>query len=150
MSSSEGSGSVRSFLARVLVILVFSGILAFFHFLILGQPGIFSASALSHVQWIEEKEAISLKDTLWVDARTRSDYEKAHKENAVLLNLEEWDGLLPLFLDAWKSGQPIVVYCSPGNCGNSQEVAARLAEAMPDGKIFVLKGGWAPAPFKVP
>jgi len=88
------------------------------------------------------EEAQALPKVQWVDARSRKEYEQGHKEGAVLLNAEEWDALLPGFLDSWEPGGTIVVYCASPSCGNSHEVARRLAEAMPEETILVVKGGW--------
>jgi len=79
---------------------------------------------------------------LWVDARPRTDFEQAHIPGALLLNSEEWEGLLDPFLDQWKPGQTVVVYCSSSECERSKEVAERLHTEVQIPKVYVLKGGW--------
>lgn len=78
----------------------------------------------------------------WVDARVRARFEAGHIPGAVLLNEEEWDTLLPAFLDAWNPDQTIVVYCDGGGCEASHHVADRLRDQLALKSVFVLKGGW--------
>lgn len=78
---------------------------------------------------------------LWIDARSRADYERAHIPGAVLLNEDEWDFCLPEVLAAWQPGQRIIVYCGGGGCRASESVARRL-KAIDLTPVFVLDGGW--------
>jgi rhodanese-related sulfurtransferase len=78
---------------------------------------------------------------LWVDARSLEDYQRGHIPGAVSLNLEDWDQLFPRFLDNWRAGKQIVVYCSSRECDLSEAVAARLRASKIE-PAFVLKGGW--------
>ncbi|MDQ3624233.1 MAG: rhodanese-like domain-containing protein [Verrucomicrobiota bacterium] len=80
---------------------------------------------------------------LWVDARPRARFEREHIPGAVLLNEDEWEQLVPGFLDAWNPEQTIVVYCDGGECDASHAVGRRLKEELKlDNSIWVLKGGW--------
>ncbi len=78
---------------------------------------------------------------LWVDARSRADYERAHIAGAILLNEDEWDFCLPELLDTWQPGQRIIVYCGGGGCRASESVARRL-KSINLTPVFVLDGGW--------
>lgn len=80
---------------------------------------------------------------LWVDARTRARYDREHIPGAILLNEDEWERLVPAFLDAWDPAQTIVVYCDRGDCDASRAVVRRLRQELQlDNSIWVLKGGW--------
>ncbi|RYD65245.1 MAG: hypothetical protein EOP84_32090 [Verrucomicrobiaceae bacterium] len=79
---------------------------------------------------------------LWVDARPRARYEAGHIENAVLLNLDEWEELVPKFLDQWDPEKAVVVYCDGGSCEASHEVAERLKSDFQIPVVYVLKGGY--------
>jgi len=81
-------------------------------------------------------------DILWVDARPRTDFERAHIPGAVNLNEDEWEQLLDGFLDAWKRNFRVVVYCSSASCDASHEVAKRIKSETPITDVYVLKGGW--------
>jgi len=85
---------------------------------------------------------------LWVDARSRAKYEKAHIPDAVLLNEDEWNSLVHTFLDAWDPDVPVVVYCDGGSCDASHAIAERLRTEFKIEKVFVLKGGWEAWPGK--
>ncbi len=82
------------------------------------------------------------RPVLWIDARSRSEFDQGHIPGAVLLNEDHWDDLLPMVLEAWMPGQPLVIYCGSEECRASRQVAERLrVEAgLPD--VHVLKGGW--------
>lgn len=86
--------------------------------------------------------ALEWKDAFWVDARPRREYETEHVPGALLLNEDEWNALLPDFLDIWQEDRPIVVYCSSLSCEASHAVAERMRRELALPKVFVLKGGW--------
>ncbi len=81
-------------------------------------------------------------EPLWVDARSGADFASDHIPRAALLNEDDWDSLLPAFLEAWKPGLKTVVYCSSFQCNASSAVAARLREELGLEEVYVLKGGW--------
>jgi rhodanese-related sulfurtransferase len=77
----------------------------------------------------------------WVDARPRDKFNAGHLPGAILLNEDEWNKLVPAFLDAWDPDRPTVVYCDGGSCEASHAVAKRLREELKIGDVHVLKGG---------
>lgn len=79
---------------------------------------------------------------LWIDARSRANFEQEHIPTALPLNFQEWDKELDAVLDAWKSERPTVVYCGGGDCDASLEVAMRLKRDAQINNIYILKGGW--------
>ena len=79
---------------------------------------------------------------LWLDARPATDYERAHIPEALPLNEDRWDALLPAVLDAWNEDGVIVVYCSSLSCQTSREVARRLRDEVGLPRVYVLQGGW--------
>lgn len=85
------------------------------------------------------------ESAIWLDARSRSDYEAAHVPGALLLNEDEWHELLEDFimLESERPGAPIVVYCDSRECGASKDVAERLrGEEFRFQNVHVLHGGW--------
>jgi rhodanese-related sulfurtransferase len=82
-------------------------------------------------------------EVLWLDARPRHAYAKAHIPGALLLNEQERDTLLFEHIDKLQdTTKPIVVYCDGHACQASRKIAAYLRERMPGAEIYVLKGGW--------
>jgi rhodanese-related sulfurtransferase len=79
---------------------------------------------------------------LWIDARPDAQFAQAHIPNALPLNEDRWNELLPAVLSAWSPEKKIVVYCSSQSCGSSREVARRLREEDGLRNVFVLEGGW--------
>ena len=83
-------------------------------------------------------------DAIWIDARPEADFEREHVPDAILLNEDRWNELLPQFLQQrWSPEKKIVVYCSAESCNLAGDVARRLREeAKLPNQIRVLKGGW--------
>jgi len=83
-------------------------------------------------------------DAIWIDARPEADFERDHVPDAILLNEDRWNELLPQLLqDRWSPEKKIVVYCSAESCNLAGDVARRLREeAKLPNQIRVLKGGW--------
>jgi rhodanese-related sulfurtransferase len=80
----------------------------------------------------------------WRPARSaprRDKFNAGHLPGAILLNEDEWNKLVPAFLDAWDPDRPTVVYCDGGSCEASHAVAKRLREELKIGDVHVLKGG---------
>ena len=78
----------------------------------------------------------------WVDGRSRAKFDEGHIPGAVLLNEDEWDRLVPAFLEAWEPEKIIVVYCDGGSCDASHAVARRLREDLKLENVRVLIGDW--------
>lgn len=80
-------------------------------------------------------------NVLLVDARPRREFEADALPGAILLNEDEWNALIPAFLNAWDPDKPIVVYCGGGGCQASKAVAARLKTELQLENVHVLRGG---------
>ena len=81
-------------------------------------------------------------NAIWVDARPDDEFARDHVPNALSLNEDRWNELLPQFLAAWSPGKKIIVYCSSVGCNASREVARRLRKEAQLPDVYVLKGGW--------
>jgi rhodanese-related sulfurtransferase len=83
-------------------------------------------------------------DAIWIDARPEAEFEGGHVPDAVLLNEDRWNELLPQFLqERWSPEKKLVVYCSAESCNLAGDVARRLREeAKLPNQIRVLRGGW--------
>lgn len=79
---------------------------------------------------------------LWIDARKRAAFEAAHVPEALLLNEDTWEELLPSVIERWRPDTLIVVYCDSAECDASEAVANRLRRELGTGKVYVLNGGW--------
>jgi 3-mercaptopyruvate sulfurtransferase SseA len=97
----------------------------------LKQPGVISLEAV-------DTEA----KVLWVDARSREDFEAGHVPGARMLNEDAWDELLPGVLNAWEEGMLVVVYCGSSGCQTSRQIVQRLREEVGLEDVVALKGGW--------
>lgn len=95
------------------------------------EPG--EVRAAEAKAWATEK--------VWVDTRSRAKFERKKIPGAVLLNAEEWDALVPQFLDAWAPDRAVIVY-GDRNSDSAAGVAHRLREELKIGNVWVLHGGF--------
>ena len=79
---------------------------------------------------------------IWVDARPEKEYHERHVPGAISLDETRWEELLPEFMQAWRPGARVVVYCDSRKCDASREVAVRLRHELQIDNVFVLQGGW--------
>jgi rhodanese-related sulfurtransferase len=79
---------------------------------------------------------------IWVDARPDDEFARDHVPDAISLNEDRWNELLPQFLAAWSPEKKVVVYCSAQSCDLAREVAERLRKEAQLPDVFVLNGGW--------
>lgn len=81
-------------------------------------------------------------NAIWVDARPDEEFARDHVPNALLLNEDRWNDLLPSFLEKWSPEKKVIIYCSSQSCNASREVARRLRDEARLKNVFVLQGGW--------
>lgn len=79
---------------------------------------------------------------LWIDARPDAQFEAGHIPDAIPLNEDRWNELLPQTMTAWSPEKRLVVYCSSQSCGLSHEVGRRLRDEAGLKNVYVLHGGW--------
>jgi len=103
----------------------------------------------SDIQWsltVEQAKKLirSGEPVLWIDARSRREFEKGHLADAILLNTDEWGDLMYQHQNRLQKamGHPIIVYCDGSGCQKSKEIAERLRELLGLDPVFVLKGKW--------
>lgn len=113
------------------------------------RPAWYSVEDTSGIRWslsVEQAEKLSdnAGDILWIDARSRSDYENRHVSNAILLNTVEWGDLMFKHQNTLQDamGKPVVVYCDGSSCEKSAVIATRLRELLGLDPVYVLKGDW--------
>lgn len=87
-------------------------------------------------------QARNSADAIWIDARPQGEFEREHVPDALLLNEDRWNELLPQVLAIWAPEKRIIVYCSSESCGSSREIAHRLRKEAGLTNVFVLEGGW--------
>lgn len=66
--------------------------------------------------------------TVILDARSAEEYELGHVAGALSLPLDRFDAGYPKLAERLKQAQMIVIYCSGGSCGTSEELAKKLGE----------------------
>lgn len=88
-------------------------------------------------------DVLEWENVIWIDARSRAEYEAAHIPGALLLNEDEWEALFSDFLGSWDPDHRVVVYCGGSRCQLSKKVAERLRADLDSENIYVLKGGWS-------
>jgi rhodanese-related sulfurtransferase len=82
---------------------------------------------------------------VWVDARSRADWQKNGLPGSVLWNLDPAEDM-----QAFEGGVAlrvvetprVIVYCGDENCGVSRQVAERIRALGLGAEVSVLHGGW--------
>ena len=98
--------------------------------------GVITASAtndddyrISEIDWIPDARKIfDDGDTLFVDARSRDDYESGHIPGAISLPVGQFNEQIESFLNQYSPDQPIVTYCSGRTCEDSHQLARLLSD----------------------
>jgi rhodanese-related sulfurtransferase len=80
-------------------------------------------------------------DYIFVDARSREDYESGHIKGAVSLPVGQFEEKIAAFLERYLPEAPIVTYCSGRTCLDSHHLAESLMEFGYD-KISVFIDGF--------
>ena len=65
-------------------------------------------------------------NALFVDARSREDYEYGHIKGAISLPVKEFDTFIDEFLEFYSLDSPIITYCSGRACEDSHHLAQLL------------------------
>ena len=84
-------------------------------------------------------------DFLWVDARSRRDWEKSGVPGSLLWNLDPAEDMQAFEAAAAVrvvATPRIIVYCGDENCGVSRQIAGRIRGLDLGAEVFVLRGGW--------
>ncbi len=130
------------FLRQALLLLGLAVLPALGQALYFGERAPWQAPAVAKDE-VELPQAQAWGDTvMWVDARPEEQFAAQHIPNAVLLNEDRWNELLPLMLNAWSPNKRVIVYCSSQSCAASHGVAKRLREEAGLPEVYVLHGGW--------
>jgi len=82
---------------------------------------------------------------LWVDARSRSQWQRNGLPGSVLWSLDHTENLQAFEAEVAAriiDTPRVIVYCGDENCGLSHQVAAQIESLQLDAEISVLHGGW--------
>jgi len=96
------------------------------------------------LEWIELKAAWKLyreKQGIFVDARTRAEFDAGHIPGALLLSQDTAEESVTSFQDLIPTDSPLVTYCAGKGCESSIEVAEILIDAGYS-QVKVFGGGW--------
>ena len=87
---------------------------------------------------IQAKEIYDSGNVLFVDARTRENFDEGHIPGAASLPVGQFDDLIDAFIDQHDMEQPIVIYCSGRTCEDSHNLAQLLIDfGYSDVKVFI-------------
>ncbi|MGL4400370.1 MAG: rhodanese-like domain-containing protein [Luteolibacter sp.] len=82
---------------------------------------------------------------LWVDARSRKDWEKTGVPGSILWNLDPGEDMQAFETETAMrimETPRVIVYCGDENCGLSLQIAERVKSLGLEAEISVLRGGW--------
>lgn len=84
-------------------------------------------------------------NVLWVDARSRGEWEKNGLKGSILWNMDPKEDPNVFAAEAFPriaAAELVVIYCGSEKCGTSREVAGRILNMNIGPPIKVLHGGW--------
>jgi rhodanese-related sulfurtransferase len=81
-------------------------------------------------------------DVLWVDARSKEDWQRDGVPGSVWISHENFDESLGNAATKMLDGKPVIVYCSAVGCDTSKEVANRIRSFHLASELHALHGGW--------
>lgn len=84
-------------------------------------------------------------DIVWVDARTRAEWETSGLPGSILWNLDPTEDMQAFEADAAMRiavNPRVIVYCADENCGISRQIAERIRGLGFGAEVSVLHGGW--------
>lgn len=86
------------------------------------------------------------RPVLWIDARSRAEWERNGQPGSILWNLDgaedrnamEEEAVLRIFETPY-----VIVYCSDKGCGTSHKIATHITDTLQlDAEVHVLHDGW--------
>lgn len=102
-----------------------------------------AAGQTTHAISVHEARSLARQTSvLWIDARSATNHARETIPGALPLRHPEWEDLLPAFVEAWRPGQPVVVFCDGGECDVARSISARLRREIGSDDIYYLEGGW--------
>lgn len=116
-----------------------------------GSPVVIKPKEVSCDRSLLKDNEICLDDVpenvLWIDARSRSEWEENGLDGSVLWNMDPKEDDQTLEADVaasiFESGAAlVVVYCGSEACGTSQIIADRVRNLSLGPSVKVLHGGW--------
>ncbi len=84
-------------------------------------------------------------DVVWIDARSRADWQKNGLPGSLLWNLDPAEDMQAFEAEAAiriATTPRVIVYCGDENCGVSRQVAGRIRALDLGAEVSVLHGGW--------
>ena len=84
-------------------------------------------------------------EVVWVDARSRKDWEKNGLPGSLLWNLDPAEDMQAFEAEAAMRiamTPRVIVYCGDENCGVSRQIADRIRALDLGAEVSVLHGGW--------
>lgn len=105
------------------------------------DPALLKADEVCLARVIDEWQGA----VVWVDARSRADWQRDGMAGSLLWNLDETEDMQAFEAAAalrMMDGQRVVVYCNNENCGVSRQVAERIRKMDLGNEVWVLYGGW--------
>ena len=82
------------------------------------------------------------KSALWLDARTKSDYQAEHIPGALSLHMDHWQEDISAVQRQAVDKEKIVVYCYSASCNSALLMARRLYKEAGLQNVVVMHGGW--------
>jgi rhodanese-related sulfurtransferase len=98
-------------------------------------------AGIKKIELSEAKKFFDDKNAIFLDARSKGEFDLGHIKGAVNLPYGDFDDLYIDLLAIEKPERPIVVYCSGESC-HSSDIVADMLKSEGHTALFVFFGGW--------
>ncbi len=85
------------------------------------------------------------REIVWIDARSRSEWERDGLPGSILWNMKASEDANAMEAEAINrifTTPYVVIYCNDEGCGTSKKIAKRIRDLDMGAEIYVLHGGW--------
>lgn len=95
-----------------------------------------------HWNWDDAKKAWESREGLFVDARSKMEYEQGHIPGAISIPVGEFDAQYEKYKSKIKSAKQIITYCHGVGCQLSNKVAQKFWQDKGMRNVGSFFGGW--------
>lgn len=100
------------------------------------------AKEWKHYDWDKAKHAWETREGLFLDARSRMEYEQGHIPGAIPMPMGEFDANYEKYKSKIKAAKVLIPYCSGVSCQLSNKLAQRLWQEKGHRNVANFFGGW--------
>lgn len=139
--TSSRKGYALKLLVRILIIVGAAVLLGAFNMMTNPKAPVYGKGRVNEGE-VEISKLPPSDQIIWIDARSRKDYEAGHIKGALLINEDCYYVQIGALVQIYNKSLTPIVYCSMEACDSSKNIAILLKKEVGADNILVLHGGW--------